>query len=168
MNYFGSHTHDTHYHSSTLTMISIEDTIGFRVVRTARGMKKALESRLLSEVGVTAAQHLVLSTLALEDGLPLSEIGKRVFLDKPAITGLADRLEKDGFVTRKRHNTDRRVIHLFLTAKGRSILSRINSIVEEVDSSFLGLLSSSEVNQFREILDRIWNQSLSENGNDIS
>ncbi|MFQ6616957.1 MAG: MarR family transcriptional regulator, partial [Fidelibacterota bacterium] len=61
-------------------MTRLEKSTGFLVVRTARGMKKALDSQL-TEVGVTASQHTVLSTLAHKDGLSLSEVGKRVFLD---------------------------------------------------------------------------------------
>jgi DNA-binding MarR family transcriptional regulator len=151
-----------------MPILSIEDTLGFMVVRTARSMKKTLESRLLAEVGITAAQHTVLSTLAHEDELPLSEIGKRVFLDKPAMTGLADRLENDGLVVRRRHSTDRRVIHLVLTDKGRSVLDRMNAIVAEVDAEYIDLLSPGEHDQIREILDRIWSHSVAESANAVS
>ncbi len=78
-------------------MTSIENSTGFIVVRTARHMKRALDNRL-AKIAVTASQHTILSTLAKDDGLPLSEVGKRVYLDKPAITGLADRLENDALV----------------------------------------------------------------------
>ena len=146
-------------------MISIEDSLGFSVVRTARGMKKVLESRLLLDSGVTASQHLVLSTLAHEDGLALSEIGKRVFLDKPAISGLADRLEKDGLVIRKRYKTDRRVVRLFLTEKGRNVLTNINTIVEDIDNAFTNLMTNRELATLRDLLDRLWSHSLERNGN---
>ncbi|NOY05101.1 MAG: MarR family transcriptional regulator [Chlorobi bacterium] len=139
-------------------MTSIERSTGFLVVRTARSMKKALDTRL-TEIGVTAVQYTVLNTLAQTDGLSLSEIGKRVFLDKPAITGLADRLENDGLVERQRNSKDRRVIKLYLSPKGRRLLGRMNDIVNSVDEELTSVLSSSELGTFREMLDRIWNNA---------
>ncbi|MFQ6612447.1 MAG: MarR family winged helix-turn-helix transcriptional regulator [Fidelibacterota bacterium] len=136
-------------------MTAINQTTGFLVVRTARSMKKMLDARL-AEFGITTSQHMVLSTLAKDDGLSLTEIGKRVYLDKPAITGLADRLEKDRLVKRKRIPSDRRVIKLWLTEKGRSLLSRFETVVTGTDEELVQVLSPSELIIFREMLDRIW------------
>jgi len=136
-------------------MTSLEESTGFLVVRTARTMKKALDAKL-SEFGLTTSQHTVLSALAKEDGLSLSEIGKRVFLDKPAITGLADRLEKDNFVERRRTSKDRRVIQLFLTDKGSSLLQELDEIATMVDHKLVESLSKPDLEKFRTTLNRIW------------
>ncbi|MBC8174511.1 MAG: MarR family transcriptional regulator [Candidatus Marinimicrobia bacterium] len=129
-------------------------------------MKKMLDARL-SEFGVTSSQHTVLSTLAENDGLSLSEIGKRIYLDKPAITGLADRLEKDGLVERRRTSEDRRVIRLYLTEKGQNLLQRFEKIATEVDRELVQVLSSSELNKFREMLNRIWLSANMEPDNEL-
>jgi len=136
-------------------MTAIEKSTGFLVVRTARGMKKALDIRL-SEVGVTAAQQTVLSTLGRDDGLSLTEIGNRVFLDKPAITGLIDRLEQDQLVERRRSSTDRRVINIFLTPKGRGLLTRMEEISTQVDEEITGVLTPEELRAFRACLTKLW------------
>lgn len=147
-------------------MTSIKQSTGFLTVRTARSMKKMLDARL-SEFGVTSSQHTVLSTLAEDDGLSLSEIGKRIYLDKPAITGLADRLEKDGLVERRRTSEDRRVIRLYLTEKGQNLLQRFEKIATEVDQELVQVLSSSELNKFREMLNRIWLRANMEPDNEL-
>ncbi len=139
-------------------MTRIENSTGFLVVRTARQMKRALDNRL-NPIGVTAAQHTILSILAKDDGLPLSEVGKRVFLDKPAITGLADRLEHDELVERRRSKTDRRVVELYLTPKGRDLLEEMDSIAVKVDRELVSVLEKAELEQFRNTLIKIWNHS---------
>ncbi len=136
-------------------MTDLEQSTGFLVVRTARSMKRALDSRL-APIGVTAAQHVIISTLAHEDGLSLSEVGKRAYLDKPAITGLADRLEKDGLVKRRRSTDDRRVIKLHLTSKGRNLLTEMNLIATSVDQELVSVLSDSELKELRRLVTRIW------------
>jgi DNA-binding MarR family transcriptional regulator len=139
-------------------MTAIEKSTGFLVVRTARSMKKALDARL-SEIGVTAAQQTVLSTLGQTDGLSLTEIGSRVYLDKPAITGLIDRLEQDHLVVRQRSSTDRRVIHIYLTPKGRSLLQRMEEISTEVDQEITSVLSPEELQTFRAHLEHLWRRA---------
>ena len=139
-------------------MTDLEQSTGFLVVRTARSMKKALDSQL-ARIGVTASQHVIISTLAHEDGLSLSEVGKRAYLDKPAITGLADRLEKDGLVERRRSTDDRRVIKLHLTAKGRNLLTEMNRIATAVDVELVSVLSGREIKDLRHLITRIWSHS---------
>ncbi len=136
-------------------MSPLEQSTGFLVVRTARAMKKALDARL-AEFGSTASQQSVLSALAQSDGMSLSEIGKRVFLDNPAITGLADRLEQDGLVERRRSSEDRRVIKLYLTKKGGDLLRKMDDIAVTVDRELVNVLSDEELRAFREINERIW------------
>ncbi|MDP6568588.1 MAG: MarR family transcriptional regulator [Candidatus Marinimicrobia bacterium] len=136
-------------------MTSLEESTGFLVVRTARTMKKALDAKL-SEYGLTTSQLTVLNALAKEDGLSLSVVGKRVYLDKPAITGLADRLEKDNFVERRRTSTDRRVIQLFLTNKGSNLLQELDEIATKVDQQLVSVLAPKELTEFRNLLNCIW------------
>lgn len=143
-------------------MNKLEQSTGFLVVRTARTMKKALDSRL-SVLGSTASQHTVLSTLAENGALSLSEIGKRIFLDKPAITGLADRLEEDQLVERRRIADDRRVIKLHITAKGKRLLNQMDAIAREVDDSLVEILSVNELNQYRALTVKLWQNANGQN-----
>lgn len=136
----------------------MEETTGFLMVRAARAMKKALDFEL-NKFGLTSSQQTILSLLKKKDGLSLSEIGKSVFLDKAAITGLADRLEKDGFVERRRDSPDRRVIQLFLSEKGRRLIRKTDSIVTAVDHRIINFLPESELSKLRNMLINIWNAS---------
>ncbi len=136
-------------------MTVIEQSTGFLLVRTARSMKKMLDTRLV-EYKITSSQHTVLSALADTNGLSLTEVGNSVYLDKPAITGLADRLERDGLVRRERSLSDRRVIKLYLTEKGLSLLSDIDQLAQDVDQDLVSGLSTDALTKFRESLDHIW------------
>lgn len=137
---------------------TMEKTSGFLMFRTARGMKKMLDSRL-SKFNVTSSQASVLNTLNSFDGLPLSDVGKSVHLDKPAITGLADRMEKDGLVERRRTSSDRRIIQLFLTNKGKSLFNKIEDIIVDVDQQLVKDLSLKEIDTLHKMLQSIWDQS---------
>ena len=136
-------------------LTEIEKRTGFLVYRTARGMKKMLDSEL-NKYSVSSSQYTVLNTLMEDDGLSLSEIGKRVSIDKPAVTGIADRMEKDGLVERRRTSQDRRVIQLFMTEKGRALAEKTEGIATQIDQKLVNVLTPAEVSQFRHMLNRIW------------
>ncbi len=72
--------------------------------------------------GVSAAGLGVLSTLEEEDGLRSGEVAARSWVTPPMVSYLADVLERDGYLRRRRDPHDRRVVHLHLTAKGREKL----------------------------------------------
>lgn len=139
-------------------MSYIEHSTGFLVVRTARSLRKALDLRF-AEKGITATQFMVLDVLQQEGNLPLSEIGKKIYLDKPAVTGLADRLEKEGFVERKRSLNDRRVVNLHITDRGKAIHDELEPLVVAVDQDCTRILSGEELTAFRTTLNRIWNHT---------
>ncbi|MFQ6615746.1 MAG: MarR family winged helix-turn-helix transcriptional regulator, partial [Fidelibacterota bacterium] len=73
--------------------------------------------------------------------------------------GLADRLEKDGLVQRRRTSSDRRVVRLYLTPKGRRLLGRMDEIATSVDSDLVSVLTPEQLRQFRGMLNRIWQKS---------
>ena len=96
-------------------------------MQSLRRIFKAIEnySREVSrEYGITGPQLWALKTISQNENLSLSELGKGMFLHPSTITGLVDRLEKRGFVLRKRDREDRRVINIQLTAKGATLVKK--------------------------------------------
>lgn len=65
----------------------------------------------------------------------------------PALTGLLDRLEKGGFVTRSRCEKDGRVGYVDLTTKAENVLHRIDGPLTDLYKECLGHLSRAELEQ---------------------
>jgi MarR family 2-MHQ and catechol resistance regulon transcriptional repressor len=85
-------------------------------------------NRIAGRWGLTQQQWVLLEALSKEKGeLQLSELGKNLLVTKSNITGLIDRLERDGFVKRKREVEDRRVLKAKITEKGLKILRSIRA-----------------------------------------
>ncbi|EFK35479.1 MULTISPECIES: MarR family winged helix-turn-helix transcriptional regulator [Chryseobacterium] len=75
----------------------------------------------LDELGITYPQYLVMMILWDGDGLTVSHIGDKLFLDSGTLTPLLKRLESKGFITRKRKKEDERVVEVFLDEAGRQL-----------------------------------------------
>lgn len=136
-------------------MNALDGSVGFHLARTARSMKRVLESRL-AKYNVTASQYIVLAQLNDEDGISLSQLGERLYFDNPTITGIVDRMERDGLVERCRAEDDRRVVNVLLTQHGKKLLSAIENIAGEINESVMDEFTKSDQDKLLKILDSIW------------
>lgn len=75
--------------------------------------------------GLTQAQFAVLEVLYHKGSLPLRHISRKLLVTGGNITYVADQLEKNGLLRRRRQADDRRVIHACLTPKGEALMARI-------------------------------------------
>ncbi|MDJ0686620.1 MAG: MarR family transcriptional regulator [Alphaproteobacteria bacterium] len=91
-----------------------------RLLDASRLIEDAVSSRLRDRYGVSLARFDLLAVLyAAENGLTMGDIGRRLRVTGGNVTGLVDRLEKEGLAARRPHPTDRRAFFVALTAKGR-------------------------------------------------
>lgn len=75
----------------------------------------------LDELDMTYPQYLVMMVLWEHDGLPVSSIGEKLYLDSGTLTPLLKRLEAKGFISRERKKEDERVVEVFITESGKTL-----------------------------------------------
>lgn len=95
------------------------------LVRAWGGLQRWMEPHF-RRYGLSQPQFTVLMTLrrSSPDGLTLTELARSIFVTNTNITGLVDRLERDGLVERRRDPDDRRAQLVVMTARGRATLER--------------------------------------------
>lgn len=102
---------------------------------------------------INKTQEKVLTFIKHNPDKNMSEISRISGLEKGSFTTLIDNLIGMGLVTRKRSDTDRRVIYLSLTEEGSHLVDRIiKSLDEYLDHKF-SALSTSEKDEFFAALD---------------
>ncbi|MES2973236.1 MAG: MarR family transcriptional regulator [Pseudomonadota bacterium] len=105
----------------------LDNQLCFAMYSTSLAMTK-LYKPLLDEMGLTYPQYLVMLVLWERDGLMVSELGERLFLDSGTLTPLLKRLEASGLVARIRAVDDERRVHISLTAAGRKLKAKAAKI----------------------------------------
>lgn len=111
--------------------------------------------RLFRQYDLTPSQYNILRILRGEGKpLPSLEIADRMIQVVPAITGLIDRLEKAGMVTRRRCQEDRRVIYIEITEKAVGVLEEMDEPVNELHTKLLGHLSPAELKELIRLLEK--------------
>ncbi len=111
--------------------------------------------RLLREFGMTSSQYNVLRILRGEgQPMPCLEIASRMIQVVPAMTGLLDRLEKQGLVGRERCTEDRRIVYVTLTDKASRLLGSMDERVVNEHRALIGHLSRAELKELSRLLEK--------------
>ncbi|MCP4715033.1 MAG: MarR family transcriptional regulator [Deltaproteobacteria bacterium] len=119
-----------------------------------RCMRRFFESQM-KKYDITPPQFEVLLTLWDEDGLVLSELGRRLTRDGPTITGIIDRMENKSLVKRKRSERDRRVIQVYLTSKAWEVQDNLMKMQQEAAKDITDEISETEIDALHNMLYKI-------------
>ncbi len=121
-----SHTEATNTTASNPALL-LDNQLCFALYSTSLAMTK-LYKPMLEALGLTYPQYLVMLVLWERDGLMVSELGERLFLDSGTLTPLLKRLESSGLIARIRDVQDERRVHITLTAAGRALKTQAAEI----------------------------------------
>lgn len=103
--------------------LKLDHQLCFALYSASLAMTK-LYKPLLEEMGLTYPQYLAMLVLWETDGVTVSELGERLYLDSGTLTPLLKRLEAADLVTRLRDVQDERRVLIRLTAAGRKLKAR--------------------------------------------
>ena len=84
-----------------------EESVGWWVIDTANAFERECAAALRPH-GMTLRQCQVLSALALLGPASQAELAAKVGIEAPTLTGVLNRMERDGWITRRASDTDRR------------------------------------------------------------
>src|SRR5712672_1207398 len=106
----------------------------FAIYSTAHAFNRVYKP-LLKRLGLTYPQYLVMVVLWERDGLPVRDIGERLFLDSGTLTPLLKRLEAAELVKRTRSTEDERQVLIALTPHGHALRERARAVPQAMLAS---------------------------------
>lgn len=105
----------------------IDNQLCFALYSASLAMSKVYKPHLEVQ-GLTYPQYVAMLVLWEQDGLTVSELGERLFLDSGTLTPLLRRLEAGGLVSRTRDSADERRVLIELTPAGRRLKAKAGKI----------------------------------------
>ena len=109
----------------------------------------------LKPLDLTYTQYITFMVLWEKDGLTIGEIGERLHLDNGTLTPLLKKMEKQGYITRKRDQEDERKVTIHLTKEGRDMKQKLVHVPLQVEKC--APISIEEANELYRILYKILN-----------
>ena len=101
------------------------------------------------------ARGRIIFALWGKDGVPIKTLCEKTSLDKSTLTGIIDRLERDGFVERKPSELDKRSTLISLTGKEQEFAQNVQKVSNQMNKIFYKGFTDEEILQFDSMLERI-------------
>ena len=135
-------------------MLPPSRSVGYLVRQTHRAFTRALQARIAPH-GVSIGMWYFLRVLWQEDGISQRELSQRVGMMEPTTASALNNMERKGFVRRLRNRTDRRVVNVFLTERGRALRRELLPLAADVNDIAVRGLSVDELGRLRALLGKL-------------
>lgn len=129
-------------------LLRLDNQLCFALYSSSRGITR-LYRPVLSKLGLTYPQYLVMLVLWEREPLTVKDLGEKLFLDSGTLTPLLKRMERQSLLTRERSQGDERQVLIRLTEKGKGLKDKAidipMKIAEQVNISqreYISLMSS--------------------------
>ncbi|WP_297834450.1 MarR family winged helix-turn-helix transcriptional regulator [Pseudomonas sp.] len=119
------------------------------------GLKNRILDTHLVPYGVTSSQFKVLIIVGQFGSDTPVELCRHLSLDSGSMTRMLDRLEQKELIVRVRSETDRRQVHLALTAEGQKLSGLLPMIGADAMNDLFSALDNVEVKSLEQILTKV-------------
>ena len=128
-----------------------ESSVGYWITLTAHAYQQRLNARL-APYGITFRQFQVLAWLVYEGPLSPAVLAEKLAVEPPTLTGILDRMEREGWVHRGAHPEDGRSKMVSIAANARAVWSQIVDCLNEMRAEATRDLSQDEVQSLMRLL----------------
>lgn len=105
--------------------------------------------------GLTPTQLSVVKLLETVGDLSLSALSERIRANNSTVTGIVDRMERDGLVRRERDARDRRVWMIRLTDRGRRVAQKVADTPWETLKRAIASLAADDQDRLLQIMEKV-------------
>src|SRR5690606_5779757 len=110
--------------------LTLDKQLCFAIYETSSQFSK-LYSPVLADFELTYPQYLVLLALWEKDGIGVTSIGEKINLGTGTLTPILTRMEKSGWLRKKRSQEDERKVFVHLEAKAHDQKDSITKAVQK-------------------------------------
>jgi DNA-binding MarR family transcriptional regulator len=149
-----------HVSDQSTSEVSAQADATFRALLRTFGMLKRVAEPHFAQFGISPSQWGVLRALSRAQGegirgLRLTDLGDRLLIRPPSVTGVVDRLERMGMLTREKVAGDQRAREVRLTSAGRRLVARVMRAGPTHIESVLDGLDPHEQEELQRLLDKL-------------
>ena len=113
-----------------------EPRVSYVVARLERALRREISERIQPS-GLTVPQYTTLSVLRSRSGLSNAQLARRSYITPQTMSEVIVALEEKGLVERAPDPGHRRILRIKVTPKGRRVMTRCDTAVEELEEQML-------------------------------
>lgn len=119
------------------------------------GLLETAYNQFFSRWGLSQTKANALLLLYKNQSMALWKLGEEMLVTRANITGLMDRLEKSGLVTREINPSDRRSLTAQLTPKGKKIVEEMIPLLKDFTEELMNPFTEAEKGLVINLLQKI-------------
>ena len=108
-------------------MLKLENQLCFPLYACAKEVIRRY-TPLLEPLGLTYTQYIAMMVMWEHKTISVRDIGKLLFLDSGTLTPMLKKMEKAGWITRKRSVADERMVIISITERGEQLQEKAAEI----------------------------------------
>lgn len=126
-----------------------------KMLKNLMGTIKQNMHEQFKEMRVTGPQGMLMRTLVHNGEMKISDLSEMLALSNSTVSGILDRLEKNGFVKRTRSDEDRRVVYVSVTDEFKKHAQEHFDEIEKKLESMMSKGTPEELEKIFEGLDTL-------------
>lgn len=137
-----------------MSVLDLGEELGFLIIKTAKFIERQLNDTL-SEYGLTLAQSKIVLRLCDNDLTNQRSLSECLDVEPATIVRTLDRMERDGFIKRKKNPMDRRVHIIQLTTKAKELIPELKKSIQESFDKSLGDINEETKKSMMDYMNKI-------------
>ena len=118
-------------------------------------LRRIVLQKATADSGLYIGQLPILEYIRHNDGCTQAELAEKMFVSPASIALSTKRMEKEGLLKKQTDKDNLRRNKLTITEKGREVSQECRRVFDEVDKKMFAGLSSDEISQFKELMDKM-------------
>ena len=124
--------------------------------------KKFVQNARKFGMDISQDQWIVIGPIWKQKGISQKEIAEYCGKDKTSVTKIIDTLEKKNLLVRYSDQIDQRIKRVVLSNKGKDLMKNVMPVIEQHRNDLLEGIKSREIETFKVVLKKIYNNLISE------
>ncbi len=108
-----------------------------------------------TKYGVSTSVGFVLLNIDKDDGVPATKIAPRLGMEAHGLSRILKNLEKDNLIYRKQDETDKRLVKVYLTEKGKEAKDVAKNVVRKFNNAIKEEIPENKLAIFNEVIGEI-------------
>ena len=133
------------------TAVPHDPRLIYAIGRLDRVVRRELSERL-TPFGLTWPQYTTLSVLAAKPGLSNAQLARRAMISPQAMSEVTVTLERMRLLERRASQTNNRILRARLTSKGRRLLAKCETEIDDLERQMLDGISAADSKQLLETI----------------
>jgi DNA-binding MarR family transcriptional regulator len=109
----------------------------------------------LARIGLHPGQENLLKSLAVEDGMSMSDLAASLGVQPPTVTKMIGRLAAQDYVERRVSAGDGRQAEVFLTERGKKAIATIDKVWKRIEKTALAEIDEKDRKRLRKLLRQV-------------